>query len=391
MAKILPRHYQNLESLVSPGQVLVLYGPRQVGKTTLLNSYLKTTTWRYRLDQGDNTDIQDRFSSGSFSQILPIVEGLELYVIDEAQKIPHIGEALKILVDQRSDLRIIATGSSSFELADQIGEPLTSRKHTITLYPLSQLELNQTHNRFTLNEQLSSYLRFGSYPRVITASSESDKMNILEELVNSYLFKDILSLKRVKGAKPLRQILELLAHQLGSTVSFNEIATQVGLDVKTIARYLDLLEKTFVIFSLSGFSRNLRSEITAQKKYYFYDLGIRNSLIKQFNPLNLRSDLGQIWENWILLERLKYRSYTNFHANQYFWRTHTQKEVDLIEEYDGILHGIEIKWRAGSAKHSSYWLTTYPDHADFTLINLANYQNFILSPTPTLQPRWAIL
>lgn len=377
MSKLL-RQYQDLETLVSPGQVLVIYGPRQVGKTTLLNSYLGKTKWKYRFDQGDNTDIQDRLSSLSFSQILPIVEGLDLYVIDEAQKIPHIGDALKILVDQRPDLRLITTGSSSFELADQIGEPLTGRKHTITLYPLSQLELSQENNRFTLKENLADYLLYGSYPRVLTTQSRTGKIDTLTELVDSYLFKDILSLERIKGAKPLRQILQLLAHQIGSTVSYNELATQVSLDVKTVARYLDLLEKTFVIYSLPGYAKNLRGEVTAQKKYYFYDLGIRNAVIQQFNDLNLRSDVGALWENFLMLERLKFRSYTGRYANPYFWRTHSQKEVDLIEEYDGVLHAIEFKWGKNDAKPPKAFLNSYPT-ASFTCINQDNYQDFILS------------
>lgn len=373
----LPRHYQDLEKLVEPGKVLVIYGPRQVGKTTLLQDYLKTTSWKYRLDQGDNTDIQERLNSRSFSAILPIVEDLDLYVIDEAQKIPHIGEALKILVDQRPTLRIIATGSSSFELADQIGEPLTGRQHTITLYPLSQLELNQTSNRHQLNEQLESFLLYGSYPAVLTSPSTSEKINTLTELANSYLFKDILSLERVKGAKPLRQILQLLSHQIGNTVSYNEVATQVSLDVKTVARYLDLLEKTFVIYSLSGYSNNLRNEITAQKKYYFYDLGIRNAIIQQFNPLPLRADIGSLWENFLMIERLKFRSYTNRYANPYFWRTHTQKEVDLIEEYDGVLHAIEFKWHKSKVTPPPIFRSTYPN-STFATITRDNYQNFIL-------------
>jgi predicted AAA+ superfamily ATPase len=380
MSSHIQRYYQDIEKLLVPGKVLVVYGPRQVGKTTLLSDYLATTTWKYRLDQGDNTDIQDRLSSRSFSAILPIVEELDLYVIDEAQKIPHIGEALKILVDQKPNLRIIATGSSSFELADQIGEPLTGRKHTITLYPISQLELNLNSNRHTLDENLESSILYGSYPRILTAASTNEKIDILTELVDSYLLKDILSLERVKGAKPLRQILALLAHQIGSTVSYNEIATQVSLDVKTVSRYLDLLEKTFVIYSLSGYSSNLRNEVTSQKKYYFYDTGIRNAIIQQFNPLALRADVGPLWENYLMTERLKFRSYTNRHANPYFWRTHAQKEIDLIEEYDGVLHGIEFKWGKAKSAHAKAFLEDYPS-ATLTTVSSSNYQDFILSPS----------
>ncbi|MFH1244378.1 MAG: ATP-binding protein [bacterium] len=374
----IPRIYDDIEKLLAPGKVLVIYGPRQVGKTTLVKNYLEKTQWKYRLDQGDNVDLQETLGSRSFSKVLPVVEGLELYVIDEAQKIPHVGEVLKILVDQRPDLRIIATGSSSFELADQVGEPLTGRKQTITLYPLAQMELVRKWNRHELAQRKTDFLVYGSYPRVVMEERKSQKEGLLAELVGSYLFKDVLSMERIKGAKVLKQILQLLAYQIGSTVSYNEIANKILIDVKTVARYLDLLEKTFVITSLPGFGRNLREEVTSQKKYYFWDNGVRNGIIQQFNDLDVRNDVGQLWENFIMIERIKKRSYSAIQANIYFWRTHTQKEIDLVEERGGKLFGYEIKWGEDQAKHKSAWLAQYPGEAELLVINQKNYLSLIV-------------
>lgn len=373
----IPRIYDDLEKLLAPGKVLVIYGARQVGKTTLVKNYLAGTKWKYRLDQGDNMDLQEVLGSRSFKKVLPIVEGLELYVIDEAQKIPHIGDTLKILVDQRPDLRIIATGSSSFELSDQVGEPLTGRKQTITLYPLAQMELVGKWNKYELKERKQDFLVYGSYPRVVIEEKKNQKIELLEELTGSYLFKDVLSM-RVKGARVLKQILQLLAYQIGSTVSYNEIANKILIDVKTVARYLDLLEKTFVITSISGYSRNLREEVTTQKKYYFWDNGVRNGIIQQFNDLDVRNDVGQLWENFIMIERIKKRSYSSINANSYFWRTHTQKEIDLVEEREGKLFGYEIKWGDTQAKHKAAWLASYPGEAELLVVNQENYFSFIV-------------
>lgn len=374
----LPRIYSNLEQYIEPGKVLVIYGPRRVGKTTIIEQYLKNSKWKYKLDSGDNIRTQHTLSSQDFSQILPYAQGYDLLVIDEAQNIPNVGMALKILVDQAPRLRIIATGSSSFELAGQIGEPLTGRKKTLTLYPIAQQELLQeTYNRFELKEKLSDYLVFGSYPEVITATSQKERISILEELVNSYLLKDILTLENVKGSQILLSILKLLAFQIGNQVSLNEIANSVNIDVKTVARYLDLLEKGFVIKNLSGYSRNLRSEVTSKAKYYFYDTGIRNGIIQQYQNLETRNDIGQLWENFIFIERLKHRSYSNKYANMYFWRTYSQQEIDIVEEHEGKLFGYECKW---SEKKRTFppkeWKKTYPE-AMFSVITPKNYLEFI--------------
>ncbi len=372
---------QYLQTLtdVSSGKVLRIYGARRVGKTTLLQNYLKDTPLKYKLDSGDNIRTQHTLGSQDFSQILPYAEGYELIAIDEAQNIPNIGMALKILVDQRPDLKIIVTGSSSFVLAGQVGEPLTGRKHTLTLYPLAQSELLSTHNRFELKEKLEEFLIYGSYPEVAGATTRQSKIDAIMEIADSYLVKDILTFDRVRNSKTLLDLLKLLAFQVGSEVSLSELGTQLGMNHKTISRYLDLLEKAFVIVRVGGFSRNLRKEITKKAKYYFMDNGIRNALIAQFNPLSYRNDIGELWENFIFMERLKYRKYNSVYANMYFWRTYDQQEIDVVEERNGRLHGYELKYSPKKkVKPPKDWQAAYPE-SDFQVITPNNYQEFILS------------
>jgi predicted AAA+ superfamily ATPase len=372
------REYEPLEQYLRPGKVLLIYGPRRVGKTTLLQKYLAATPLKYKLDSGDNIRTQHILGSQDFSQILPYAEGYELLAIDEAQNIPNVGMALKILVDQRPHLKIIVTGSSSFELAGQVGEPLTGRKRTLTLYPLAQSEFLSTHNRFELREKLEEFLIFGSYPEVALANTRQAKTDALMEIADSYLVKDILMFDRVRSSKTLIDLLRLLSFQVGSEVSLSELGTQLGMDYKTVSRYLDLLEKAFVIVRVGGFSRNLRSEVAKKAKYYFMDNGIRNALIAQLNPLSLRNDQGQLWENFIFMERLKYRKYHAIYANLYFWRTYDQQEIDMVEERDGRLHGYEMKWSVRKkVKPPKNWRNAYPE-SDFQVITPGNYQDFVL-------------
>jgi predicted AAA+ superfamily ATPase len=376
---MLKRAYEPLEPYLQPNRVLLIYGPRRVGKTTLLQSLLSQTSLKYKLDSGDNIRTQQILSSQDFSQILPYVEGYELLAIDEAQNIPNIGMGLKIIVDQVPGIRVIATGSSSFELAGQVGEPLTGRKRTLVLYPMAQTEMLTVYNRFELGEKLVDFLIFGSYPEVLLAPTRTERMEIISEIANSYLLKDILVFDRVKSSRTLLDLLKLLAFQIGNEVSLNELAGQLGVDVRTVQRYLDLLEKAFVILRLNGFSRNLRQEVTSKAKYYFLDTGIRNALIAQFNGPEQRNDLGALWENFLMVERLKYRTYAGILANMYFWRTYDQQEIDLVEERDGRLYGYECKWslkKKPAAPRS--WVEAYPE-AEFQLIHPKNYQDFVLS------------
>lgn len=371
------RFYQDLEKLLKPNKVTLIYGPRQVGKTTLIKDFLARTKLKYKFDSGDNLTIHEQFGTLSFEKIKDYVNGYQLIVIDEAQKIPNIGTALKIMVDQIPDLKIIATGSSSFELAGQVGEPLTGRKYTYLLYSIAQLELKNHYSNFELKNSLEKWLIFGSYPEVIITDKREEKIKYLQELVDSYLIKDILELERVKDTKILRDLLRLLAFQIGKEVSLTELGTQLGIDYKTVARYLDLFEKAFIIYNLRGFSRNLRKEVNKKSKYYFYDNGVRNAIIANFNPAGLRNDNGELWENFLFMERLKKRSYQNIYANDYFWRTWDQKEIDLVEEREGKLFGFEFKFNNKKIKTPKEWLDTYKE-AQFEVIGTENYFDFII-------------
>lgn len=372
------RYYSDLDPYLKPGRALVLYGPRQVGKTTLLTDYLDRLEGKvkFRLDSGENVRVAETISSGDFQKIKEYASGYQLIAIDEAQKIPNVGQGLKILVDQVPGLNIIATGSSSFELAGQIGEPLTGRRTVLTLFPVAQLELAGIHNQYELKEKLSEYLIYGGYPEVTVSQSADQKKKILSQIAESYLLKDILQLEKVKGSKVLMDLLRLLAFQVGDEVSLSELGQQLQLNYKTVARYIDLLEKSFVLINLRGFSRNLRKEITKKSKYYFYDNGIRNAVIANFNPPEMRDDMGRLWENFLVTERIKKQSYHNIYANNYFWRTWEGKEIDLIEEREGRLFGFELKWGRKSVKPPQDWLDNYPN-SSFEVINRDNYLEFI--------------
>ncbi|MFH1233062.1 MAG: ATP-binding protein [Patescibacteria group bacterium] len=366
-----------IEKIIKQNKVLVIYGPRRVGKTTLLKAFLNKTKLKYKFDIGDNIEIADILSSRNFKRILEYTADFELIAIDEAQSIPTVGMGLKIIVDNLSKIFVIATGSSSFDLSQQIGEPLTGRKNTIILYPISQKELRLKFNNYELKKKLEDLLIFGAYPEIITASFKNEKIKILEEIVNSYLLKDILALEKIKSPKILMDLLKLLAFQVGNLVSLNELAAQLAIDVKTVARYLDLLEKSFIIKAHWGFSRNLRKEIAKKGKYYFIDNGIRNAVISQFNDLENRNDVGGLFENFIFAERLKKLAYDDIYGSLYFWRTYDGQEIDIIEERDGKLEGYEIKWKKDKIKPPKDWLATYKN-AEYKIINQDNYLEYIL-------------
>lgn len=370
------RFYDHLDKYLKKNKALIFYGPRQVGKTTLIKNYLKTSKLKYRLDNGENISIQEVLSSQNFDLIKEYCHGYQLIVIDEAQKIPNIGMGLKIIVDNIPDIYVIATGSSSFELSGQIGEPLTGRKITHILYPLSQLELSKIKNSFELKNNLFDYLIYGSYPEVLIQKNKKGKNDILNELVNLYLLRDILQLEKVKGAKILLDLLRLIAFQVGSEVSYNELATNLRIDVKTVARYLDLFEKSFILFNLRGYSRNLRTEVVKKSKYYFYDNGIRNAIVSNFNPIEKRNDLGALWENFLVIERLKTQSYKKIYSNNYFWRTWDKKEIDWIEERSGNLFAFEFKYQKPRKNNFSNFKLIYPNSRG-KIITKNNYLDFI--------------
>ena len=364
-----------LEQQVTPKKVVVIYGPRQIGKTTLLTKFLEKKS-NYLLVSGEDIDIQHYLSSQSIVKLGTFVGSNHLLIIDEAQKIPNIGLNLKLLVDHFPQLSIIATGSSSFDLANQIGEPLTGRKKTLKMYPLSQIELGQIENPATTRAHLEERLIYGSYPEVVLMQNDQARKIYLQEIVSSYLYKDILELDGVRKSNQLIKLLQLLAFQIGKEVSITELGKRLGLNKGTVEHYLDLLEKAFVLVRLSGFSRNLRKEISKRDRYYFYDVGVRNAIINQFNNISLRNDVGELWENYLIIERLKKQEYKKILSNNYYWRTYNQDEIDWVEDRDGILHGYEIKWKAVSVKQPPAWQRIYPQ-AQFTVINQDNYLNFI--------------
>lgn len=367
---------ENLRKLIAPQKAVIIYGPRRCGKTTLLEHFAKDVKEEYLFVNGEDINVSDYLSSQSIEKLKSFIGSRKLLIIDEAQKIKNIGLNIKLLLDHIPKIKVIASGSSSFDLAQQIGEPLTGRKFTLKMFPLSQLELKNTENLAETAAHLEERLIYGSYPEVILLKDISAKTTYLREIVSSYLYKDILELDGLRYSNKIIKLLQLLSFQIGKEVSYGELGRQLGLSKNTVDRYLELLEKSFVVFKLMGFSRNLRKEVSKNPRYYFYDIGVRNSLINNFNSLSIRDDIGILWENYLIIERLKKQEYLNKQANNYFWRTYDQKEIDLIEEYGGKLYGYEIKWPDKKAKKPKEWLKTYKN-AEYHLITRTNYLEFI--------------
>lgn len=366
---------KNLENKIVPGKVMIIYGPRRVGKTTLLKKYLENET-NFLFVSGEDIFVREYLSSTSIEKLKNYIGNKELLVIDEAQYIPSIGLNLKLIIDHIPNIKIIATGSSTFDLANHIGEPLTGRSMIIKMLPISQIELKQIENLGETKASLESRLIYGSYPEVITLKNDESRQEYLRELISSYLIKDILAFEGIKKSKKIIDLLTLLVFQVGKEVSINELANHLSINKVTIERYLDLLEKVFVLINIRGFSRNLRKEVTKTSKYYFYDNGIRNALINNFNILSKRDDIGALWENYLIMERIKKQNFLYIFSNNYFWRTYDQKELDWIEEREGQLFGFEFKWNKSVAKPPKLFLQTYPN-SSFECINQDNYLNFI--------------
>ncbi|MCG2701269.1 ATP-binding protein [Candidatus Parcubacteria bacterium] len=363
---------------LQPNKVVVLYGPRQVGKTTLVKDILKNIKGKYLFLNGENRSAQKWLSSQEIDVFKQYIGDNKLLVIDEAQKIKNIGLNLKLIVDHFEGIKVLATGSSSFELANQVGEPLVGRKWQFTLYPISQIELKDYESRDETDNKLESKLIYGSYPEAVKENVFHQKQDILNEIVDSYLYRDLLEFNEIKKSQKIIDILKNLAFQIGQEVSLQELGNAVSLNLRTVEKYLDLLEKTFVIKRVYGFSRNLRKEISKMSRFYFFDNGVRNAIIQNFNTLDLRNDIGQLWENYLFMERLKRNSYKNIRSNIYFWRTYDQKEIDLVEEREGKLFGYEFKYSENKkVKPPRDWLETYKE-AEFEVINKSNYLDFIV-------------
>jgi len=374
--KIQRQLLSQLRQAIQPGKVVVLYGPRQVGKTTLVQDLLAETSLAHTYINADELVYREALGSQNRRTLGDLLGHSALLVIDEAQRVPDIGLNLKILVDSYPQVAIVATGSSSFDLANKVSEPLTGRKLTLTLYPASYSEMAETEGAFEARAELERWLIWGGYPSIVTAEPGL-RERLLGELVGSYLYRDILELDGVRRAEKIVDLLRLLAFQIGQEVSISELATTLALGRLTVERYLDLLEKVFVIFRTGGLARNLRKEVTKTARYYFYDNGVRNSLIQNFNRLNLRNDIGQLWENYLMVERRKANQYAGRGANAYFWRTYDQKELDYVEEREGRLFGYEFKWQ-GQVRGATQreFLAAYPG-AEVTTITRENFTDFL--------------
>lgn len=373
------KRHLSIRKSIQNGKTLIIFGPRRTGKTTLLNDFIRSHDGPVSFYNGDNLDTQKRFSYYDLSKLRPLIGQADTLVIDEAQMIPNIGKSLKIINDEIPDVAVVVTGSASFELSGQIGEPLVGRKITKFLYPLSVQEVIQDliAPQPALETLLPQLLVYGMYPNVITAQTDKERQEFLLDLVNSQLLKDVLMYQQVKSPDFLMRLLNLLAYQIGGEVSHSELASSLGVDRKTVERYLDLLEKSFIIFRVGGFSRNLRSEITKTARYYFYDIGVRNAVINNFNELDIRNDVGQLWENFAIVERLKSRAYNGIFANQYFWRTWKQSEIDLIEERNGKYHGYEMKWKPKKQKAPDEWTKTYNKSATYRVVAPDSFLEFL--------------
>jgi predicted AAA+ superfamily ATPase len=367
-----------LKDALTPGKVFVLYGPRQVGKTTLAQDLLDVVSLRTKFVNADELVYREALASQDRQRLGEVLGEAELLVIDEAQRVPEIGLNLKILVDSFPHAIILATGSASFELANQISEPLTGRKLTFNLFPVGFGEISATLGTLEARTQLERWLVWGGYPDIVNTDPPALRERLLGELVGSYLYRDLLELEGIRRSDKIVDLLRLLAFQIGQEVSLAELATSLALNRQTVERYLDLLEKVFVIYKVNGFSRNLRKEVTKNSRYYFYDNGVRNSLIQNFNPPHLRNDTGQLWENYLMIERRKRNQIASHSVNTYFWRTYDQKEIDYIEEHSGKLYGYEFKWQGGAIRRATRneFLEAYPGSKLLT-INRENFESFL--------------
>jgi uncharacterized protein len=363
-----------IEKKLHTGKIILLSGPRQVGKTTLIKSLLSNKDYLF-LD-GDDPTVKLLLADANTEQLKALVGKKEYVFIDEAQRIPNIGLSLKIMHDQLKGLKILVSGSSSFDLQNQLNEPLTGRKWEFQLFPVSWPELEAHLGLLPALQQLPVRLIYGSYPEIINHAGE--ERDYLNELVNSFLFKDILSYTGIRKPEVLEKLLRALAFQLGSEVSYNELAQLTGVDKNTVSSYLTLLEQAYVIFPLPSFSRNLRNEIKSNRKIYFYDNGVRNSLIQNFNPLELRQDTGALWENFLVAERMKFHAYKKSYTQCYFWRTLQQQEIDFIEESQGVIKAYEFKWNP-QKKHKSLTSFTETYNAPVEVIHPKNFRDFLHS------------
>jgi hypothetical protein len=371
---LVKRKIQSLvEKALFKGKIVIIYGARQVGKTTLVKEVQRKYSDKASYFNCDEIDIRQALTNKTSTELKEFLGNEKLVILDEAQRVKNIGLTLKLIVDNFPEIQVIATGSSSFDLSNEISEPLTGRKREFYLYPLSLEELATMHTKIELDRMLERRIIFGMYPEIIEGNADTEER--LGSLAQSYAYKDVLQYQNIKNPEILEKLLQALALQIGNEVSYNELASLVGADKNTISSYIQILEKAFIIFRLRPFSRNLRNELKKLRKIYFYDTGVRNALIKNLNPLDLRQDVGALWENFMISERIKFNGNNNRGVNNYFWRTLQKQEIDYVEDYKGMLSGFEFKWKKNKLKVPKAFTEAYPG-STVGVVNKENYRVF---------------
>lgn len=376
MDKLVREIADNIIKKLQSNKVIIISGARRVGKTVLVKEILAKVNEPYLSLNGEDINVHDKLSIRSVENYKQIIGTQKLIFIDEAQKIPEIGLKLKLMIDEIEGLRIIISGSSSFDIHQDAGEPLTGRKYSFNLFALSEREYNQIENSIDKIDKLRERLIFGNYPELLHLPDQQDKIDYLNEMVSSYLLKDILVYESIKNSQKIFNLLRLIAFQIGGEVSLQELGKQLSISKNTVEKYLDLLSKIYILHKVEGFSRNLRKEISKNARWYFFDNGIRNAVIANFNAIAARNDIGQLWENYMISERIKYQEYKKVSSNNYFWRTYDQQEIDWVEERGGFLYGYEFKWKETKVKIPSQWKSTYPD-SHFEVITSGNFEEWI--------------
>lgn len=375
MATIIQRKLQKqIENSLFKRKVIIIYGARQVGKTTLVKQIIRKYPEKSVYLNCDEPDVRDALTEKTSTELKAFIGDHRLIVIDEAQRVRDIGLTLKLLVDNFPETQVIATGSSSFELSNRVVEPLTGRRDEFMLYPLSLEELRNVYSDLEISRLLNQRIIYGMYPEIITRESEARAR--LKDIAAGYLFKDVLQFHQLRRAEVIEKLLQALALQIGNEVSYTELAQLLGIDKQTVAAYIRILEQAFVVFTLKPFSRNLRNELKKMRKIYFYDTGIRNAVINNLNPVNLRNDVGALWENFLIAERYKFLANRGLDCQKWFWRTHQGKEIDYLEESGGILNGYEIKWQEDKYREPKEFVSAYPK-SRIKLINQKNIWEFI--------------
>lgn len=366
-----------IENSLKPNKVVLIFGARRVGKTVLMNEIVRKFEGKTLVLNGEDYDTLALLENRSIGNYRNLLNGVALLAIDEAQHIPDIGAKLKLIVDEIKDIRVIVSGSSSFDIFNQSGEPLVGRSSPFHLTAFSQKEIAQTENALQTRQNLENRLIYGSYPDVVLMNINEERKEYLKNIVSAYLLKDILMVDGIKNASKMKELLQLIALQMGSEVSYEELGRRLGMSKNTVEKYLDLLSKTFVIYRLGAFSRNLRKEITKAGKWYFYDNGIRNALIGTYNSLAIRQDVGHLWENYLISERIKKNLAEKQNADFYFWRTYDGQEIDLLEVSGDDVAAFEFKWGEKLSKSPEAFAKNYP-RATYQVVNPKNYMEFII-------------